>query len=149
MSQAGLIVELYFCPSCGELSEEISEKTGWCRDCTKIEFIYKCERCDMEFKSKTHRPYCTYCRELNWLETHADEIEENMLEGSSFAAAREKVRANHKPICLGCGSPLPKVGYFCKQKERCRKLYNRFHKKRLKGMSVQTALEQVLDIESS
>jgi len=145
MSQAGISLDLSLCPSCGDLVEGLSDKTGWCSDYTKAESIYKCERCNTEFKSKTHRPYCTYCRELNWLEAHAEEIEESMVEGYSFPAARERVRANHKPVCLGCGSPLPKVGYFCKTKPLCRKLYSRFHRKRQKGMSIQTALEQVLD----
>jgi predicted amidophosphoribosyltransferase len=132
------------CPSCGDLTDELSEKTGWCSNCTKEQSIFKCERCNTEFKSETHRPYCTYCRELNWLEAHADELEEFMSQGCTFKVARAKVRVNHQPICLGCGSSMPKAGYFCKTKASCRKLYSQFHKKRQKGMAVQTALEQVL-----
>jgi hypothetical protein len=145
MSTGGLLDELTLCPRCGELVEVLSDKTGWCFDCTRSESIFKCERCGTEFKSKTHRPFCTYCRELNWLEAHADEIEEFMVQGCSFKFARGRVSEAHRPRCVACGSPLPKVGYFCKTKPSCRKLYSRFHKKRQKGISVQQALEQVMD----
>jgi hypothetical protein len=139
-----LAEEQLLCPNCGDLVHGLSEKTGWCFSCTEGELIFTCERCNIEFKSKTHRPYCTYCRELNWLEAHANELEEYMIEGLTFNQARAKVRVNHRPVCLGCGSLMPKAGFFCKTRPSCRKLYTRFHKKRLKGMSVQTALEQVL-----
>lgn len=144
MSTGELLDELILCPACGELTDFLSEKTGWCKKCTNDESIYTCERCSVEFKSKTHRPYCTYCRELNWLETHADEIEDFMVQGCDFRTARTKVSEAHRPHCVACGQPLPKVGYFCKTNSSCRRLYTKFHKKRLKGMSVQAALEQTL-----
>lgn len=145
MPQGGTTNDVCLCPCCGELVEQLSDKTGWCIKCTHNESIYLCQRCGTEFKSKTHRPYCTYCRELNWLEVHADELEEFMVTGINFKTARAKVRANHQPICLGCGSLMPKAGYFCKTKPECRKRYTRFHKRRLKGMTVEAALREVLD----
>ena len=69
-----------------------------------------------------------------------------MVQGLSFKTAMDRVRENHKPICMGCGSPMPRVGYFCSAHSNCRKLYSRFYKKRQKGMSVQDALEAVLSV---
>ena len=147
MSAGGLLseAELQICPHCGDFVVRLSESTGWCEKCTSEESIYTCQRCGEDFRSKTHRPYCTYCRDLNWLEAHADEIEDYMIQGCSFTTARKRVSANHQPICLGCGSHLPKVGFFCKKKARCRSLYRKFHKLRQSGMSTEEALSQTID----
>lgn len=146
----GRTVELILCPRCGELTDVLSDRTGWCSNCTKEQSIYTCERCHNEFLSKTQRPFCTYCRELNWLEVHADEIEDVMVsESCSFRTARTKVSEAHRSRCVACGQLLPKVGYFCKKNSKCRRLYTKFHKKRLKGMSVEQALEETLAMDNS
>jgi predicted amidophosphoribosyltransferase len=145
MSTGGSIHEQLLCPSCGELVHKLTDKTGWCLSCTRKQSIFTCERCGIDFKSKTRRPYCAYCRDLNWLEAHVEEIEDFMVQGHSFDNAKSRVRENHRPVCYGCGSLMPKVGYFCNTRPECRKLYGRFHKRRLKGMDIETALEQVLN----
>jgi predicted RNA-binding Zn-ribbon protein involved in translation (DUF1610 family) len=143
MHSGGILHESLLCPNCGDFVDHLSDTTGWCKKCSSQESFYICQRCGEDFKSDTQRPYCTYCRDLHWLEEHADEIEEYMIEGCSFSAARARVSANHKPVCLACGSPLLKQGYFCIKPE-CRSLYRKYHRKRMKGMSTQAALEQVL-----
>lgn len=135
------------CPSCGEFVEELDPKHGWCINCTrthqKDHNVYVCERCSNEFKSITARPYCAVCRRLNWLEHRADEIEEYIEAGLDFEAAKEEVRSDNKPICLGCNTPLPKNGFFCTKPE-CRKLYDKFRRLKDKGLSEQDALKEII-----
>lgn len=134
------------CPSCGGF-DELDPIYGWCQDCTKKyrkeNGTYICVRCSKEFKSRTARPCCAVCRRLNWLEHYADEIEEYMQAGLVFEAAREEVRSDNKPMCLGCNAPLPKNGFFC-MKPECRKLYDKFRRLKDKGMSEDEALREII-----
>jgi hypothetical protein len=135
------------CPSCGGFVQQLDPISGWCETCIrthrKKNCTYLCERCSNEFKSRTARPFCAVCRRLNWLEHHADEIEEYIEKGLDFEAAKEEVRSDTKPICLGCNAPLPKNGFFCTKPE-CRKLYDKFRRLKDKGMSEEEALKEII-----
>lgn len=130
------------CANCGEFVSSLLE-TGWCVSCSESVQQHRCVRCKITFRSKTVRPYCTQCRELNWLEKNADEIEEEMLNGTSFSDAKDIVRSNTKPICLGCGTLLSRPALFCSAR-KCRTLYRRFLRLKNKGLTQEEAIREII-----
>lgn len=136
---------MHLCPRCGEFAQILLPNSGWCIPCNSELGIRVCERCEGIFKSKTNRPRCSSCREEVWLEEHADEIEQLMIEGCSFSAARKKVQHSNRPHCMGCNILLPKFGYFCTTNKKCRSLYVKYKNlKTRKGLSTQEALRETL-----
>lgn len=141
--------EDFFCPNCGDWYpiSEIQELVGWCIRCAKEHHPTSkfCLDCKNEFSDTGGgNVRCPQCKEEHWLSKYADLVEDYMLVGYSFTAARDQVELDIRPRCRACGGVIvhAKPGsMFCNQHDECKKarsLYNR--SKWRKNLSPQEAL---------
>src|SRR4051794_6916074 len=131
----GVRFDLNVCPNCGKYAD-LTEMTGWCAECSPS----ICTRCGNSFAHDTpRRIVCSTCREKRWLEENADRIEDHIIDGLSYTAAKTAVRRENRPICLCCGVKIVK-GFFCTTKPDCRKAFHRYKWRLSKGMTQERAL---------
>ena len=118
-----------YCPSCGNFVDEIDLDSGWCLECTG-DSKARCLNCDELFtKDQPHRKLCGHCREERWLLQHADELEDYLVRGATFAFAKREVYHNNRPRCTSCGDPIKNASngaMFCTQRLECRRWRRRY-----------------------
>lgn len=134
------------CPSCGEFTDTLVEKTGWCRLCSFAGHgtggVF-CEGCGNVRYSNP----CSSCKEQNWLATNADAIERYIIAGLSFKEAAARVREEQAPICVNCGDKIKGTIFalFCTKKPECRRAKRIYRYKRdYHKLSVHEALTQTI-----
>lgn len=136
-----------FCSQCGKEVDYLNEYTGWCKNCSPLH----CLNCDK--KISKGNLYCDKCKKLFWLEAHADEIEDLMMEGLSLTAAKRKIYDEKRPICLSCELPIPharssnkRPTKFCQRTAQCKAAKRRYKTLQEGALRLppQIALEQTL-----
>lgn len=150
------------CPNCGHFVTRLVEFTGWCFQCSLPVILsidesghtttaaIRCIGCGGNVGDLTHTK-CRNCRQQDWLNEHADEIDRCLALGASVTRAKKLVsaHANDDLKCAACGGPLRKAtrgkALFCTKSE-CRKAYNKWRRlQQEKGLSKETALNAVLN----
>lgn len=147
MSQA-LTVEEEYCPNCGGWFDptHFNFDTGWCRECSsRIERQPRC-KCGVVLTDAT-RSTCPTCRQEQWYEVHADELEYVMLvKGYSLYQAKLYIARITRPICQCCHKPIKgaRAGrLFCKQNKKCHSMYGKYRRLRKRGLSDIAALDKL------
>lgn len=134
-----------YCPACGKWDQELLDHTGWCVSCSMAhqpDTLF-CKRCSNPFPRNKNGLYCSPCKDLNWLEQHIDEVEDLMLQGLSFSAAKKKVAAQVRPICVVCHQPIKggkRNALFCRSSLTCITGHRRYRSLINKGMPSDIAL---------
>lgn len=123
---------------------------GWCSQCTLEHHpnINLCARCTTPFPKKNNNKYCKQCMQLNWLEDNIDAIEEYMIAGYSFTAARYRVMSDIRPTCIGCGVVIKNAkpgSRFCSTNQQCRTYLRRYRKYVQNGVDREEATRKAVD----
>lgn len=123
---------------------------GWCLKCTLEHHpeLNICARCKTAFPRKNNNKYCKQCMYHNWVEQHIDRIEEYMITGYSFTAARYLVMSDIRPICLGCGAVIKHAkpgSRFCTTNSTCRRYLRRYRRLVQAGVDREDATREVLN----
>lgn len=133
-----------YCPSCGTWGLVV-EELGWCASCV-LEHRPEhriCRRCGAMFPSSKNGYYCGKCKELNWLEKNADEVEALILSGTPFKQARDIVAQNNRPKCIVCSTEIrggrPNA-LFCGKTEQCIKARRFYQRLRSRGATSDLAV---------
>jgi hypothetical protein len=128
------------CPSCGAVTK-LNDATGFCRDCSRD----YCDRCG----DPSPTTLCVSCRRIRWLETNAEAIEDQLLDGLTFRRAVLVVANSIRPTCIICEEPINRGTsgrhFICSKHAECRKARRRY--KYLiydKGYSKDAAIEVIL-----
>jgi hypothetical protein len=140
-----------FCASCGEWVSYLNFDygIGWCNECSGVTPAQepRCTRCGAVLDDQS-RTTCHTCRQEQWLERYADELELLIVaKGHSVSAATAMIVRMSRPICQWCRSPI--VGgregalfHGRSHKNRqCHARYRMFVRLRKQGMSVTDALD--------
>jgi hypothetical protein len=139
--------DLDFCPNCGHHANLV-EETGWCPQCTVHHYPdLKLCTCGAFFKRNAQADKCWPCRKEEWLEKHADEVEEYLLAGFSLESAKKKVADDIRPICHSCEEPIKGGGrdvLFCNKKPECIKASNSYSALKATGLTPDVALDIAL-----
>ena len=117
------------CPNCGNFvtTSEISELTGWCKDCTPV----------------------IYSKLEDFLAINADHLEHYMLQGNSFTKSLKLLHNEVRATCASCGGFIVGGGrnsVFCAKKPKCRSAARRYkYLYTSKGLTKPQALSQILE----
>lgn len=138
------MVEEGFCPSCGTWGLVV-EEVGWCEACITLHRPDNsvCRRCGALFPSNKRGYYCSTCKELNWLEKHADELEELLSQGHSLRRAKAIVATNIRPKCIVCQGEIrggrPNA-LFCGKTDECVKARRFYLRLKSRGATTEVAV---------
>lgn len=128
-----------YCPSCGEFVAQLVDETGWCFECSGIEYGFDslkandCARCGSELNDHTTGRYCVRCKRIIWLEKNSDAVEIVMIERQlTFFQAKDVVKALNRPICRVCENPIKGgqkgIHFFCTKTPACRRAHNAYRR---------------------
>lgn len=123
---------------------------GWCVECTLLHHpeLNSCARCAALFPRKNNNRYCKQCMFVNWVEANIDALEEYMILGYSFTAARYRVMADIRPTCISCGVVIKNAkpgSRFCSTNQSCRTNLRRYRKYVQNGMDREEATRKALN----
>jgi hypothetical protein len=111
------------CPNCGDSVDQLTDSTGWCKECTAP----YCTKCGKELHDS--KKLCGTCRHIQFLEQNADTLEIFTAQGYSLEQAKHKVSELNRPRCICCNEPIyhAKQGaYFCTRSSECRSAKRRY-----------------------
>jgi hypothetical protein len=128
---------LKVCPSCGRL-RELNEFSGFCLTCSRG----TCTTCGRTFEpDHAYRKVCLYCRNEQWYEKYADQLESFLLIGLTLDKVKALISRDYAARCSCCGEVIKgrasNVTLFCTKYARCRTTKRRYRtlKKRYVGQS--------------
>jgi len=130
------------CPNCGEFTDVLLEKTGWCRSCSYFGTGRTSILCDGCGKERYSNP-CSSCKQTDWLKRNADALERYIIAGLSFREAEKRIREEQSPICVNCGDRIKgsSDAFFCTKRPECRRAKRIYRYKRdYKKLSIPDAL---------
>jgi hypothetical protein len=146
-----------WCASCSSQVDSLNEVTGWCVRCTLThcaeQGLLLCSSCGGFFKRRGQFTVnCSTCDAVDWQRRNADRIERWMGAGLTYELARDKVREENRPTCLGCGRKIKHGSrtrhVFCRATPTCRTLARRVKWLRdYYGLSRDEAIERALAIQ--
>lgn len=135
--------DLEVCPNCGR-DGLLQDLTGWCGLCTVAHYPdYKICPCGALYKKNAHHSKCWDCRREDWLEQHADQIEQALQSGLGLDAAKRHVADTIRPTCHNCHEPIKggRCGAkFCNKKPECEKASRDYHALQAAGLAPDVAL---------